>query len=102
MGNHVKSGVNIKKEIDNVNQVNNIEKIDRNSFNIISLIGVGGFSKVWEVKWKKNGMVLAMKEMSKTRIIDSKSVKTIIVERDILSKTNHPFIVNLHFSFQDL
>jgi len=102
MGNQAKQGQNIKTEIDNENKINNIEKIERNSFNIISLIGVGGFSKVWEVKWKKNGMVLAMKEMSKARIIDSKSLKTILVEREILSRTNHPFIVNLHFSFQDL
>jgi serine/threonine protein kinase len=80
---------------------NNIEKIDRNSFHIISLIGAGGFSKVWEVKWKKNGKLFAMKEMSKARIIDRKSVKSILAEREILSKMNHPFIINLHFSFQD-
>ena len=80
---------------------NNIEKIDRNSFNIISLIGAGSFSKVWEVKWKKNGKAFAMKEMSKARVIDRKSVKSVIAERDILSKMNHPFIINLHFSFQD-
>jgi hypothetical protein len=53
MGNQAKHGENINNEFDNAKQANNIEKIDRNSFNIISLIGVGGFSKVWEVKWKK-------------------------------------------------
>ena len=101
MGNEVKSE-NIKKENNILFQVsNNIEKIDRNSFNIISLIGAGGYSKVWEVKWKKTGMVFAMKEMSKARIIDKKFVKAVISERDILSKINHPFIINLHFSFQD-
>ena len=101
MGNEVKSE-NIKKENNILFQVsNNIEKIDRNSFNIISLIGAGAYSKVWEVKWKKTDMVFAMKEMSKARIIDKKFVKAVISERDILSKINHPFIINLHFSFQD-
>ena len=101
MGNEVKTE-NIKKQNNILYQTrNNIERIDRNSFNIISLIGAGGFSKVWEVKWKKIGMALAMKEMSKARIIDKKLVKSVISERDILSKINHPFIVNLHFSFQD-
>ena len=42
-----------------------------------------------------------MKEMSKARIIDCKSVNSIIREREILSQMNHPFIINLHFSFQD-
>ncbi len=101
MGNEIKNNENSIKKV-GVNFVaNNIEKIDRNSFNILSLIGTGGFSKVWEVKWKKNGKTFAMKEMSKARIIDRKSVKSIIFERDILSKLNHPFIINLHFSFQD-
>ena len=80
---------------------NNIEIITRNSFNIITLIGTGGFSKVWEVKWKKNGKIFAMKEMSKATIIDRKTVKSVLVERDILSTISHPFIVNLHFAFQD-
>ena len=104
MGNEVK--INGKdKNIDKNNKIdfvaNNIEKIDRNSFHIISLIGAGGFSKVWEVKWKKNGKLFAMKEMSKARIIDRKSVKSVVAEREILSQMNHPFIINLHFSFQD-
>jgi serine/threonine protein kinase len=42
-----------------------------------------------------------MKEMSKAKIIDRKSVNLIMLERDILSQLNHPFIINLHFSFQD-
>ena len=107
MGNEVKINDNDKNKIkiDKIDKrdfmVNNIEKIDRNSFHIISLIGAGGFSKVWEVKWKKNGKLFAMKEMSKARIIDRKSVKSILAEREILSQMNHPFIINLHFSFQD-
>ena len=101
MGNEFKHGSHNNREFNDLQPSNNIEKINRSSFNIMTLIGTGGFSKVWEVKWKKNGMIFAMKEMSKARIIDRKSVKSIIVERDILSKLNHPFIVNLHFSFQD-
>ena len=104
MGNEVRINDNdkIKYKSDNILfKENNIEKIDRNSFHIISLIGSGGYSKVWEVKWKKNGKLFAMKEMSKARIIDRKSVNSIIGEREILSQMNHPFIINLHFSFQD-
>ena len=35
------------------------------------------------------------------RILDCKNLKNIKNERDLLSKLNHPFIVNLHFSFQN-
>ena len=39
----------------------------------------------------------AMKEMSKTKIIDKKSEKSVKYETIIL----HPFIINMHFCFQD-
>ena len=81
--------------------IHSIEKITRNSFEFLCLIGHGGFSKVWKVKWKKTNAIFALKEMSKTRIMDKKCENTILLERDLLSKMNHPFIVNMHFSFQD-
>ena len=42
-----------------------------------------------------------MKEMSKAKIIDKRSEKGIKGERELLSKLHHPFIVNMHYSFQD-
>ena len=39
--------------------------------------------------------------MSKAKIISKRSEDNIISEKNILSKINHPFIVNMHFSFQD-
>ena len=42
-----------------------------------------------------------MKEMNKAKIIDKKSDRSVKSERDLLSKLNHPFIINMHYSFQD-
>ena len=42
-----------------------------------------------------------MKEMSKAKIIDKKSISSIKNERNFLSYLNHPFIVNMHYAFQD-
>ena len=42
-----------------------------------------------------------MKEMSKTKIIDKRSERSVKAERDLLEVMNHPFIINMHFSFQD-
>ena len=39
--------------------------------------------------------------MSKAKIISKRSEDNIMSEKNILSKINHPFIVNMHFSFQD-
>ena len=39
--------------------------------------------------------------MSKLKIIDKKSIKSINSERDLLSELFSPFIVNMHYAFQD-
>ena len=85
--------------------ISNIKKkiiaISKNSFEYKSIIGRGGFGKVWKVYNRKNKKYYAMKEMSKAKIIDKRSEKSVKNERDLLSKINHPFIVNMHYSFQD-
>jgi len=50
---------------------------------------------------RKNNKKYALKEMSKVKIIDKHSEESIKGERDFLSKLNHPFIVNMHYAFQD-
>ena len=50
---------------------------------------------------KKNNKRYALKEMSKVRIIDRHSEKSIKGEREFLSMLLHPFIVNMVCSFQD-
>ena len=65
-------------------------KVNRTSFEYISIIGKGGYGRVWKVVMKKNKKYYALKEMSKAKIIDKKSVSSIIFERDLLSEMNHP------------
>ena len=75
--------------------------MNRNNFDFLYVIGKGGFGKVWKVKSKKTKMTYALKEMSKLKVIDKKSIKSINSERELLSKLHHPFIVNMHYAFQD-
>ena len=87
----------IKNDIIN-NQENDL---NRNMFEFITVIGKGGFGKVWKVQYKKTKEYFALKEMSKRKILDKKSEKSINSERKFLSILNHPFIVNMHYAFQD-
>ena len=50
---------------------------------------------------KKLKYHMHLKEMSKLKVIDKKSIKSINSERELLSKLHHPFIVNMHYAFQD-
>ena len=40
--------------------------------------------------------------MSKIDIVDKKSEISILEELTLLSKISHPFIINIHFAFQDI
>ena len=87
-------------------QSDSIQKIDteivsKSSFQYINIIGRGGIGKVWKVLHKKTKKIYALKEMSKVKILDRKNEITIKNERTLLSKMFHPFIVNMHYSFQD-
>lgn len=42
-----------------------------------------------------------MKEMSKARILMKNSVSSVMNERKLLSKLQHPFLVNIRYAFQD-
>ena len=76
-------------------------EINKNNFKFLYVIGKGGFGRVWKIQSKKTKQIFALKEMSKLKIIDKKSEKSINSEREFLSKLNHPFIVNMHYAFQD-
>ena len=75
--------------------------VSRNIFEFCYVIGKGGFGKVWKVRHKKSKQFYALKEMSKLKVLDKKSEKSINSERELLSKLHNPFIVNMHYAFQD-
>ena len=75
--------------------------VNRNYFEFQYVIGRGGFGKVWQVIMKKTNKKYALKEMSKVKIIDRRSEKSIKAEREFLAKLRHPFIVNMNCAFQD-
>ena len=73
------------------------EIVNKNSFEYLSIIGKGGFGKVWKVLMHKTQKQYALKEMSKAKIIDKRSENSIKFERDLLSRINHPYIyIHIH------
>jgi serine/threonine protein kinase len=75
--------------------------VKQESFEKINLIGIGTFSEVWHVINQKYKQEFAMKTFLKSKLIDKKCAKSTIKEKNLMSIINHPFIVNMYFSFQD-
>ncbi|VDN43177.1 unnamed protein product, partial [Dibothriocephalus latus] len=74
-------------------------KVGPGDFELISVIGQGSFGKVFLVR-KINGRdaqkIYAMKVLKKA-VLKLKDKMRSKMERDILVKIKHPFIVNLHY-----
>ena len=78
-----------------------MKNISKNNFAFLYVIGKGGFGRVWKIQSKQTKALYALKEMSKVKIIDKQSEKSINSERTLLQKLHHPFIINMHYAFQD-
>ena len=68
-------------------------------FEVKSVLGRGTFGKVFLVQ-KKDGAVFAMKAMSKETLLEKDCVQSTLLEKEILLKANHPFLVGMSYVFQ--
>lgn len=71
-------------------------------FEVIKVIGKGGFSTVLQVRKRDNSMIYAMKVISKSFVLQKGKSESIMTEQKIFAKMNHQFIVKLHYAFQSV
>ena len=80
------------------------EKIGPDSFELLKVLGKGGYGKVFQVRkriGKDQGEIFAMKVLKKAAIVRShKDTMHTKSERNILEAIKHPFIVSLLYAFQ--
>lgn len=68
-------------------------------FEIIRVLGRGAFAKVILAQKKDDGVLYAIKIMSKADLIQKNQIEQIKTERDILEQVRHPFVVGLEYCF---
>ncbi|XP_067255853.1 serine/threonine-protein kinase 32B-like isoform X5 [Chanodichthys erythropterus] len=70
-------------------------------FQILRAIGKGSFGKVCIVQKMDSRKMYAMKYMNKQKCIERDEVRNVLRELQVMQRLQHPFLVNLWFSFQD-
>uniref|UniRef100_E9PUN3 Ribosomal protein S6 kinase, polypeptide 2 n=1 Tax=Mus musculus TaxID=10090 RepID=E9PUN3_MOUSE len=80
------------------------ERIGPHCFELLSVLGKGGYGKVFQVRKVQGtnlGKIYAMKVLRKAKIVCSaKDTAHTRAERNILESVKHPFIVELAYAFQ--
>ncbi|ORX73210.1 Pkinase-domain-containing protein [Linderina pennispora] len=72
-----------------------------NDFDVLTMIGKGGYGKVYLVRHKTTQRHYAMKVLRKASILlQKRQITFTMTERSILSEVQHPFIVKLYYAFQ--
>lgn len=76
-------------------------EVNFDHFQILRAIGRGAFGKVCIVQKKDTKAMYAMKYMNKYACIQKDAVRNVLRELDILQSLDHPFLVNVWFTFHD-
>lgn len=92
---------NCNFKADGNNSAEDSNLISKSNFQKEYPIGRGGYGKVWKCKHKTDGRVYAIKVMEKSLILAKKSVNNVLLEKDLLLRLKHDFIINMHYAFQD-
>ena len=77
-----------------------IEHISPSNFICLAQLGKGSFGEVYLVQKIDSSEKYAMKVLRKERIMGQNLLKYALAERNVLSLSNHPFIVKLNYAFQ--
>ena len=70
-------------------------------FESLCVIGKGAFGEVRLVRKNDGGDTFAMKSMIKHNMVMKNQVGHVRAEREILALADNPWVVTLHYSFQD-
>lgn len=76
------------------------ESVCLEDFEVMKVVGQGAFGKVFQVRKTGTSDIYAMKVMRKDKIMEKNHAEYMKAERDILTKIDHPFVVQLRYSFQ--
>jgi serine/threonine protein kinase len=76
------------------------KKISVDDFELIRVIGRGSYGKVQLVRSKANKHLYALKSLRKSALREADQIDQTMIERNVLLKTVHPFLVGAHFAFQ--
>lgn len=89
--------------VQNNNSIDGSSGVGLEDFAFLKLLGKGAYGKVFQarkIRGPHAGKLFAIKSVNKSRIVSSQTdMRHTKAERDVLVRTDHPFIVKLQYAF---
>jgi serine/threonine protein kinase len=76
-------------------------RLSENEFDTMKVIGRGSYGRVLLVRKRDTRRVFAMKVLKKVVIAARGEIEHTMTEKKVLAKIKHPFLVRLHYAFQN-
>jgi serine/threonine protein kinase len=77
------------------------KSINIKCFNLITVLGQGSFGKVLLMEKKDTQKIYAIKTIHKQKLYNTKKKRHALMERQVLANVISPFVVKLHYAFQN-
>lgn len=68
-------------------------------FEFLKILGKGNFGKVYLTKNNLNGQLYAIKVIRKDVLLEYNQIEGTILEKNIMTKSRHPFLVSMEHLF---
>jgi len=75
-------------------------KLSRDDFEDIDVLGKGTFAVVVLARRKGTEDYFALKVIDKKKVLDQKRQRDAFIERDVMARLPHPYVLRLHATFQ--
>ena len=75
-------------------------KLSRDDFEDIDVLGKGTFAVVVLARRKGTEDYYALKVIDKKKVLDQKRQRDAFIERDVMARLPHPYVLRLHATFQ--
>eukprot|EP01016_Furgasonia_blochmanni_P000236 TRINITY_DN10016_c0_g1_i24.p1 TRINITY_DN10016_c0_g1~~TRINITY_DN10016_c0_g1_i24.p1 ORF type:complete len:316 (-),score=48.24 TRINITY_DN10016_c0_g1_i24:979-1926(-) len=76
-------------------------KLTLSDFNILGMLGRGAYGEVVLVQKPSTSQLFAMKTIDKIFLAKEKKQYQVFIEKEVLTRLNHPNVIKLFYSFQD-
>jgi serum/glucocorticoid-regulated kinase 2 len=96
----ISDGLTVETPAADVTIPADLPKVGLDDFDLLKVLGKGGFGKVMLVRKKGTTDVYAMKVLKKEAVIRRNQVQHTKTETTILKQIRHPFLTRMYFAFQ--